>query len=188
MSHAYFFGYGSLVNAATHDYAPVYQAKASGWKRAWRYTSDRKLAFLTAVRDENSEIDGLIAPVPGNDWGALDERERAYERHASVHQITHGSDARDIAIYAIDPDRSAAPTEDHPILLSYLDVVIQGYLRVFGLDGVTHFLETTEGWEAPILDDRASPIYPRAQRIGAGERAVVDDLLGQIGSRRIQQA
>lgn len=48
------------------------------------------------------------------------------------------------------------------VLLSYLDVVVQGYFREFGRKGVVHFFEMTEGWHAPVLNDRANPIYPCA--------------------------
>ena len=69
------------------------------------------------------------------------------------------------------------------MLLSYIDVVVQGYLREFGERGVRHFFETTDGWEAPVLDDRAAPIYPRHQRLSPDERALVDDQLREIGVR-----
>jgi hypothetical protein len=183
MKHAYFFGYGSLVNATTHDFTPVFTAKAKGWRRGWRYTPDRKVAYLTAIRDDSAEIDGLIAPVPDDNWEDLDHRERAYERHAAAHEITHEAEASEIAIYAIDPARMARPTQDHPILLSYLDVVIQGYLQVFGPEGVTHFAETTDGWHAPVLNDRESPIYPRARVLNNDERGMVDDMLARVGSQ-----
>lgn len=69
----------------------------------------------------------------------------------------------------------------HPVLLNYLDVVVQGYLREYGAEGVARFFATTAGWDAPLLDDRASPIYPRHQRLAPAERALVDDALGQLG-------
>jgi hypothetical protein len=49
----------------------------------------------------------------------------------------------------------------HPVLLSYLDVVVQGYLQEFDEAGVAHFFDTTDGWDAPLLDDRTHPHYPR---------------------------
>jgi hypothetical protein len=68
----------------------------------------------------------------------------------------------------------AAP---HPILLSYLDTVVQGYLREFGEAGAARFFETTTGWEAGIHDDRTDPVYPRAQDTTDRERALVDAAL-----------
>lgn len=186
MTDAFFFGYGSLVNCDTHVYQPVHRAQARGWRRAWRATQDRQLAFLTAVADPGVQIDGLIAPVPDGDWAALDAREYAYDRHDAAHQITHEApSAGRIAIYAIAPDRMGPPTAEHPILLSYLDVVIQGYLRHFGADGVARFVATTDGWHAPVLNDRATPRYPRAQVLTDAERELVDRILLEQGSTLI---
>ncbi len=75
MEHTYFFGYGSLVNRTTHDHTPVHRARLHGWRRAWRAVPDRALCYLTAVRDPDAHIDGLIAPVPGDSWADLDRRE-----------------------------------------------------------------------------------------------------------------
>lgn len=185
MEHGFFFGYGSLVNCDTHDFAPVHAGQARGWRRAWRGTQERQIAFLTAVSDPAATIDGLIAPVPPGGWAALDERERAYDRHNATHQIDFADGKADIAIYAIAPDRMRQPTEHHPILLSYLDVVIQGYLRHFGQQGVADFVATTDGWTAPVLDDRAAPIYPRAQRLAAVETQLVDAILADQNSHII---
>lgn len=65
MKDAFFFGYGSLVNRATHDYGQARPASLPGWRRAWRHTALRPVAFLTAEPDPASTIEGLIAAVPG---------------------------------------------------------------------------------------------------------------------------
>ncbi len=67
------------------------------------------------------------------------------------------------------------------MLLSYLDVVVQGYLDVFGRAGVDRFFASTDGWHAPIRNDRHAPIYPRAQQTSAQERDLVDGWLREIG-------
>lgn len=183
MKDPYFFGYGSLVNVLTHSYANAAKASLKGWRRAWRHTAQRDIAFLTAIPDQGAEILGLIAPVPNSDWAALDEREFAYERLDAQEFIQHDLAANvDVALYAIPPNAQAAPTSANPILLSYLDVVVQGYLHQFGEDGVVHFQATTEGWDAPILDDRSSPRYPRAQSLSVQETRIVDRLIGNVGA------
>lgn len=184
MNDPFFFSYGSLVNTATHEFRNTRTARARGWRRAWRHTSLREVSFLTAVPDTLSRIDGLIASVPGSDWGALDAREHAYERLSATHQVDHGvGHPLDIAIYAIAPDRHGPPSDDHPILMSYLETVLQGYLHQFGPEGVTGFIATTDGWDAPIRDDRAAPVYPRHQPIAVQEREMFCDLLTDIGAR-----
>ncbi|MDJ0630112.1 MAG: gamma-glutamylcyclotransferase family protein [Rhodobacter sp.] len=186
MADPFFFGYGSLVNRATHDFEDAHPARLCGWRRAWRHTRLRKLAFLTAVPAEGHEIEGLVAHVPGDDWVALDERERAYDR-------THVTDLTDhavprpihVQVYSIPHGKHGVPDETHPVLLSYIDVVVQGYFREFGEHGVRRFFETTDGWDAPILDDRVAPIYSRSQVLAHDERGLVDDGLREVDARVI---
>jgi hypothetical protein len=140
MQDAYFFGYGSLVNRATHGFTDARLAHLSGWRRVWRHTDLRPVAFLTVVPDEASEIEGLMAPVPDADWAALDEREAAYLRARVAGQVSHDlPHAPEIAVYTIPEGRHGAPDAARPVLLSYLDVVVQGYLREFGEAGVARF-------------------------------------------------
>jgi len=178
----YFFGYGSLVNRATHDHADAYPAQLTGWRRIWRHTTLRPVAYLTVVPVAGAVIDGLIAAVPGADWSALDLREAAYIRTSASHQVRHPlPDSPEIALYAIPEGHHACPTQAHPILLSYLDVVVQGYFREFGAAGVQRFFDSTDGWDAPLLDDRAAPRYPRHQSLTATERALTDQHLDRLG-------
>ncbi len=94
------------------------------------------MAFLTIVPSDRTELLGLIAKVPNADWVALDAREEGYDRLVATEMITHDhSDNPELAIYAIPEATRFPPTPDHPILLSYLDVVLQGYLHVFGDGG-----------------------------------------------------
>ena len=176
MNHNMFFGYGSLVNRATQDYPGVKRATVSGWRRAWRHTGARKVAFLTAVPCPNTRIDGLLAEVPGGDWAALDAREWAYIRAPA-------EPGRGAQIYHIPADLHTAPSQTHPILLSYLDVVVQGYLNEFGEAGVARFFATTDGWEAPIINDRTAPQYPRALQLSPDETALVDAMLSDVGAK-----
>ena len=183
----YFFGYGSLVNARTHDYENVQAAKLKGWRRAWRASPLRAVCYLTAVPCAQSEIDGLLASVPGADWDALDHRERAYARVPLAGEVTHQAGDVEVAVYAISEGAHSEPTAENPVLLSYLDVVVQGYLHMFGRAGVDRFFATTDGWHAPIQNDRNAPIYPRAQSLTTAERALVDDWLASLPAETKQR-
>jgi hypothetical protein len=44
-------------------------------------------------------------------------------------------------------------------------------------------METTDGWDTVVLNDRANPIYPRAQSLSADETALVDACLKQVGAQ-----
>ncbi len=180
--HPCFFGYGSLVNRSTHLYAEASRAQLNGWRRKWVNTEKRGIAFLTVIPDPASTIDGLIAEVPNADWVALDERETGYARITSGDAIRHPRNpATQISHYAV-PKETWVQTAENYILMSYLDVVVQGYLREFGASGVTDFFATTDGWETPVLDDRAAPQYPRDQKLTAQETALVDQHLALRGT------
>ncbi len=186
MSDAFFFSYGSLVNRATHAYTDAHPATARGWRRVWRHTPVRPMAFLTVHRAPGSHIRGLMAAVPGDDWRTLDAREEAYDRLRAQDQIDHHLPHRpDVALYVIPEGKHGTPSQKQPILLSYLDVVVQGFLREYGADGVRDFFDTTDGWDAPVLDDRAAPRYPRHQNLSRPELRMVDEALADRGVRII---
>lgn len=168
------FGYGSLVNRRTHAYAPARPARLPGWRRAWRYTRHREGPYLTVVpAGPGDAIDGLVAAIPGGDWAALDRREAGYARLPTP--------LPGVMIYAV-PDAEPG-TGGAPIALSYIDVVFQGFLDEFGTAGLDRFAATTDGWDTPILNDRAAPRYPRAQRLSPAETARVDAVLRALGAR-----
>lgn len=181
MSAPAFFGYGSLVNLATHNYVHhPFKARLPGWRRVWRHSSQRPVAFLSVERAADSEIQGLVAHLPDGDWTALDAREHGYDRHDISGEIRHDQTARPMAIYQAAKNHIAPPSTRHPILLSYLDVVVQGFLNEFGADGVRAFFATTTGFDTPILDDRGDPVYPRHQVHSLSERRVVDTSLEDL--------
>ncbi|MEM9318793.1 MAG: gamma-glutamylcyclotransferase family protein [Pseudomonadota bacterium] len=184
MTAPFFFGYGSLVNRATHDYPQAQRARVRGWRRQWRKTKLRRLAFLTVTEAPDTEIAGLIAAVPGDDWAALDAREAAYLRLPV--DVTADAGPQVAQIYRTRPEHDSDASDDHPILLSYLDTVLQGFLREFGEAGVADFMATTDGWDAPVLDDRDAPIYGRTQPLSGDELALVDDHLSALGSRFVK--
>lgn len=179
----YFFGYGSLVNRSTHIYPDAHPAELRGWRRSWVKSAAFNRVFLSVVEDKDTTISGLIAAVPGADWTALDARETGYARLVSGDAVAHPlPHTPHVAHYAV-PHHDRGQKGEDAIILSYLDVVVQGFLREFGEDGVTHFFDTTDGWDTPILNDRAAPQYPRHQTLSAEETALVDHHLDRLSAR-----
>ena len=182
MTSPFFFGYGSLVNRRTHVYADAHPATLKGWRRCWRHIADLDNALLTATPSPDDEIEGLIAAVPDADWTALDQREMYYTR-VDTGDVQHGLPHAPNVQHYHSPKGLNAPAEGlRPILLSYLDVVVQGYLTEHGESGVQRFFETTDGWDAPILDDRTAPRYPRHQGLTDAERALIDRWLDTLNA------
>ena len=186
MTHPYFFGYGSLVNRRTHGYHDASPARINGWRRVWRHVTSRNVAFLTAYPSRGTVLDGLIARVPDADWDALDAREFSYLREPATDVEHAHPHALDVQIYHAPPHLHAPATAHHPVLLSYLDAVVQGYLSEFGEAGVRHFFDTTDGWDAPIRDDRPDPIYPRHQVLTRDEQSLVLDELARVGAKVVR--
>lgn len=166
-----FFGYGSLVNLATHDYLNPRKTTVRGWRRQWEYSLKRDVSFLSVTRDPHTSIQGVIANVAGIGWDALDEREAAYKRYELQ---------KDVQIYVADPKHITPTGQNKPILLSYLDCVVQGFLEQFGEQGVAAFFDSTSGWERLIKDDRKTPIYPRAQTLSKRETRMVNQHLERL--------
>jgi hypothetical protein len=184
----HFFGYGSLVHRATHTYPVRATARLRGWRRVWRHSDRRKVAFLTVTRAPGSFISGLIAEVPGGDWAALDAREHAYDRVRLAEAEADDASMLDLHLYEASAHHTAPASLRHPVLLSYLDTVIGGYLAEFGEAGAEAFFDTTDGWDAPILDDRARPLYPRAQAPSDTARDLVDAALQALSAHLVPLA
>ncbi|MGR3659667.1 MAG: gamma-glutamylcyclotransferase [Paracoccaceae bacterium] len=181
MSKQYIYGYGSLVNRGTHDYE-AHPARLQGWRRVWRHTTARPVAFLSAERHAGTTIDGLIMAAPHAD-PKLNERERAYDRHDVTEHVDHDlNQPMTIQVYAVSETRHPSTDTVHPIWLSYIDVVVQGYHQIYGPSGVQHFFETTDGWNAPVINDRADPNYPRHQQLTATETRLTDAWLAHLST------
>lgn len=148
------FGYGSLVNDATHDHV-LQPAVLDGWTRIWRAVPGRPFAVLSVTRAQGRTLHGAVITVPATDLPALDAREAFYTRVPCT--IAGHPNA---VLYEV---QTHLPQPDKPILRSYLDVVLAGYARLFGDDSMAMFYETTQGWDAGLYDDRDSPVYPRHQ-------------------------
>lgn len=200
-----YFGYGSLVNRATlrTRIVAATPARVRGWRREWQPRPDMTLdtdnvvhaSLLTARRDPTAEIDGLLVFDHVENLPAVDRRENDYRRH----RVTQGDltaalddtglsaipDTCPVYIYEADPPEDE--TIDHPILQSYLDAVLQGFHREHGEEGVRAFIAGTARFDTPVLKDRDWPVYPRAVKLDADERALYDGLLAARGVRYLQR-
>ena len=176
MQNAHFFGYGSLVHTGTHAYRDHHTARLQGWGRIWRHVPAHSAAVLSVERRHGCAIDGLIARVPDGDWAALDLREGNYTRHLVTDAVSeHPVGDAEIQVYSVPLANCGDGSAQ--ILQSYLDVVVKGYLDMFGETGAEAFFDSTHGWHMPVRNDRAQPAYPRHQQLSTAERTLVDRLL-----------
>ena len=88
-THIAYFGYGSLVNRATHrtDIAHFTRVRLKGWRRHWLPRLNGfggPAAMLSVKSDFESEIDGLVITDFARNLAAVDERERNYTRELLI--------------------------------------------------------------------------------------------------------
>ncbi len=199
-----YFGYGSLVNRATltTGHVQAHRARLKGWRRTWRPRPDMgpdtgapgvilpeglTPSLLSAHRADGFSIDGLLVIDFAVNLGDVDTREFRYHRRdialadLEFTEPDHGLDA-DITLHVYEARTEHPPAHGPaPILRSYLDVVMQGFLREFGPDGLQRFVSETEAFHTPIHEDRAGPLYPRAVRLSPAEVELFDAVLGRVG-------
>ena len=175
-----YFGYGSLVNLGSlrTPYISAHRATLKGWKRCWlsrpkvdgSFAADEGLAFLSVVKVADAEIDGLLIIDHATSLPALDKREAMYQRtpieaaDIRFHDEVPQADSQFLYVAA----QPAATSQSH-ILRSYLDVVMQGYLKQFGEQGLQRFIATTLNFDIPVREEREEPLYPRATTLSDEE-------------------
>jgi len=204
-----YFGYGSLVNRATlrTEVLATFPVRLKGWHRTWRARPDMGPAPGVALPDgltpsllsahrasaTNLEagIDGLLVIDLAANLPEIDSREfRYHRRNITLAELEFGSSTTPqvtdfmvdsgLILHVYEARIEHPPTQGpSPILRSYLDAVMQGFLREFGPEGVHRFVAETDAFHMPIHEDRHAAIYPRAVSLSASEIELFDAALGR---------
>jgi len=180
-----YFGYGSLVNKATlrTRFLAIRRAEVMGWRRFW-LPRPGGIALLSVRPDRGHVTQGVVVYDHADNLAAVDLREAGYIRRdvaAPAIEAAPRVKAKVHIYEAIHPEVDAADT-GATILQSYLDAVLQGFLSLYGRDGVARFVAETEGFETDILADRHAPRYPRAVALCDGEANLFDGLVTARGA------
>jgi hypothetical protein len=137
---------------------------------------------LTVTRRPGVQLDGVFILDDAEGIAAVDRREAGYERvRLEPGEVDAPFDELNAFLYVSSEANTRWGDDEYPILRSYLDCVLAGYIDVWGPDGARRFIQTTEGWQVPILNDRGMPQYPRAVALDEFSRSTIDDLLKQNG-------
>lgn len=178
-----YFGYGSLVNlnSLRTPYISAHRATLKGWQRIWlsrpeeagSFASIADLAFLSVTPSLENEIDGMLITDHLSSLPALDERESLYSRVElnAEHLYLHDDTMNTTEEFLYVADKHPA-NHNARILRSYLDVVMQGYLHHYGMEGLSRFFTTTQNFDLEIHEDRDRPLYPRATRLTSEEKSI----------------
>ena len=182
----FIFGFGSIVNDESRrsihpesgDPIPVRISPDFGYKRVWNFQSpSAKLTALGLMKvidpKKRTTINGIIYPVQEENLQYLDEREEGYKRvevPSHMIQSVNWQKLPDhtykiwIYIPIIDittkNNQQGLPADKYyPILQTYIDVVLLGFLK-YGEDYALEFLYTTGWWSKYWLNDRQVPRRP----------------------------
>jgi len=179
----FLFGYGSLVNTASRNATagrpipavPARISTAFGHVRSWGEHIPTGFTALVVRRAHSGEapttINGVLYPVDEKELPRFDEREIGYKRAPVPLNVIESAgwqrlpaDAN-IWIYvfadngARPEDHAETPDRNHPILQSYIDLVVEGALE-YGEDFAGELIGTIGDWNQFWLNDRELPRRP----------------------------
>lgn len=170
MSRHYILGYGSLISsesrAKTGETGQVWPVKLLGYERSWAVMSPSLgMSSVAVVKNDSKACNGVLIEVAEDQFPLFDEREKGYQRsQIERHQLHPYREETlpDGTYWVYHTEQVIHPCHMNPIVLSYVDVILSGCLE-HGAAFTNDFLSLTKGWNAPLVNDRPTPIYPRAQ-------------------------
>lgn len=199
-----YFGYGSLVNRNTRPAEEIaHSARLKGWQRVWDHRvsdpyRDKRCTSLSIEPSPEVAVEGVIVRLDLDKLPQLDEREAGYDRlvlPASDFDLPEDLQEQmamegieDIMVYRSQEQNRGLADAENPVLQSYVDCVMAGYLHRFGEEGVNALVSSTRGWECSLFNDRTTPYYPRWVEVSPADQQYFDDSidlhLQQSGRRR----
>ena len=173
-----------------------------GYRRQWRFRSPTGFTALGVLPSSSAEeagdgdgdgddINGVLFRVPRTEMPNFDRREAGYARvpvpsdclrlrpdvEGATPQATFRPGPADrIWLYAPLPAHAAGADENHPLLQSYVDTVLQGCLEWGGEAMAEEFILTTSGWSCWFLNDCTSSRRPWLFR---KQYSTIDQLLAK---------
>lgn len=169
--------------------------RLKGYERSW-ISKGYPVSFSTtylgvhASSNESSGINAVHFKIPNAAiLNFYDSREVFYCREevdtSKLNLITQDSIKKGLRkgqywIYFTRPDDRETPTEEYPIVQSYVDKFISGCLELETIHKLDGFAEecvhTTSSWESPWVNDR---IYPRRPYLYQKMAGQIDGLLNK---------
>ena len=165
--------------------------RSFGYKRKWNFRSSTGFTALGVVKDADNadDINGILFQIPHEEISNFDRREVGYERvkvpldclefdntmNDTCTQFTMQPDDN-IWIYIPLQSHTLYADENHPLLQSYVDTVLQGCIEWGEESMAEQFILTTGGWSTYYLNDTPSSRRPWLFR---KEYATIDKLLSK---------
>jgi len=171
-----------------------------GYRRGWNFRSNTGFTALGIQRAQDaSAINGVLFRIKHFLLEGFDRREVGYDRVEIArecielippqsservepekihthHVLLNILPAERIWVYVPQESFYAEANEDHPILQSYVDTVMQGCLEWGGTQMAMEFISTTTSWSPYFLNDTPSSRRPWLFR---KEYNTIDQILSQ---------
>jgi len=185
-------GYGSLMQTGSKrgtepDAGKNLPVRVVGFQRAWNTHGVFPTCYLGVQQSKSARmVAALYRSFPIDGVLTADAREIDYCRVAvdpDAVTMLDGSPVpadSQIWVYVNKPETLAVPDAGHPIVQSYVDIVITGCLELQKLvkepdvDFVEQFVKTTKGWSKHWVNDR---LYPRRPYIHQPKAWEIDSAL-----------
>lgn len=185
--------------AATLSGALVTLKKSFGYERQWNFRSSTGFTALGVIKSEQhgeaNDINGVVFQVPRSEIPSFDRREVGYKKVEvpleflefkpetpgcnPQTKFSFGPDDR-VWLYVPLEAHTSYADENHPLLQSYVDTVLQGCLEWGGESMAEQFVITTRGWSTYFLNDTPSSRRPWLYR---REYNTIDRLLKKYSKR-----
>eukprot|EP00966_Prymnesium_polylepis_P046894 1086673-Prymnesium_polylepis.2 len=203
MGPSYIFFYGSCISSESRARTGLTGAclpcSVRGFERTWSASVSMAaeniqvnpdIAGVTAVSVQEREdvtANGVCVRVEASELPAFDIREAGYTRRRLSRDAIVVSDSIDSASLPSDAEYwiyvhpAGQPSPTHPVLQSYLDVMLAGCSE-YGKAFAEEFCATTRGWgtvTGSFLDDRSHPGYVRASADATARAEQWDRMLAE---------
>jgi hypothetical protein len=178
----FIFGYGSLLCSQSramtcpeHAHAVVTPVAVRGVERIWSKRTHRMTAMGIRFNSKACTV-GVLLPVTVQDIKAFDRREQGYDRielrlsdidrvpflkeehyqqkdHVTFLNAKEQNARHAVKIWVYIQKENRPPSEQHPIVQSYVDTILRGCLNVGGEDFAREFIRSTKGWHPDDFSD-----------------------------------
>jgi len=175
------FGYGSLICSHSRRITVPEQAHkvatpvvANGVERMWSKRTNRGMTAMGVRFEPDAQCVGVLLPVNETELRSFDKREQGYDRkrlsldqvdlvsfldptyyqsedHAVFVHAKQQKNDRKIALWVYVQRDPLPPTPEHPIVQSYVDVILRGCLSI-SEEFAKEFIETTVGWHPKEME------------------------------------
>lgn len=182
----YIFGYGSLINPhsrqRTGQTGNSYPVSISGLTRHFGKIDSRYSISPLAAQLGEGECNGVLVEVDDTALAQFDLREKGYQRIAiKPEQVTFSQKPITLhgPIWAYVRPNPDTPCNEQPIVQSYIDTVLAGCLSI-SYEFAHTFVNTTDGWQHTLINDRDNPIYGNLAGVHDHHRQQIDQLLKSV--------